>query len=139
LAAVVEYGVAEGVVDWGLYDDLVAGVAVGLDAVVEAGDDAGAGEDPVALDALPGVAFGHPVDHAVVVAVGAAGVAVDWVGGALLYGGDYLGGAGEVHVGYPHGEDVVVSAHLLGVAPLAGACSHPVYYSVEVIHHATHR
>ena len=113
-------------------------MAVGLYAVVEAWDDAGAAEYPVALDVLPAVAFGHPVYEAVVVGVGAAGVAVDWVGGALLYGGDYLGGAGEVHVGYPHGEDVVVSAHLLGVAPLAGACSHPVYDRVEVIHHTTH-
>lgn len=109
----------------------IALAAETLEDGADGGDDTAGVLDPLAGE-FPLVPCAVPPTDGIVEALGHEAVAVDGVGGAALYGGSNAGCCLEIHVGDPHGEDIV-GGHL--VPFYAIGVEAPCKF-VEVVSHA---
>ena len=84
------------------YHDPVAGLGEDAQHHVHGVDHAGRCKGQMLIVDLKAVALFQPAHHRIVIGLLAHAVAVNRVGGALLYGLHDAGGAGKIHVRHPH-------------------------------------
>ena len=85
---------------------------------------------------LKAVALFQPAHHRVVIGLLAHAVAVNRVGGALLYGLYDAGGAGKIHVRHPHGDHIVPAKIIHIAVPLKGEGISAIDGGIKIVSHA---
>ena len=116
--------------------DPVAGLGEDAQHHVHGVDHAGRRKGQMLIVDLKAVALFQPAHHRVIIGLLAHAVAVNRVGGALLYGLHDAGGAGKIHVRHPHG-DHIVPAEIVHIAvPLKGEGISAIDGGIKIVSHA---
>ena len=84
---------------------------------------------------LKAMALFQPAHHCVIIGLLAHTVAVNRMGGALLYSLHDAGGAGEIHVRHPHGDHIIPTEIVHIAVPLKGEGIPAIDGGIKIVSH----